>query len=359
MKVLLSIVLPVYNGEKYLMRTLKHLARIGCRSMEILLIDDGSLDQSGNICQVQAACDKRFRYIRQEHGGIAAARNTGVRLAEGRYIGFCDQDDRLLPRGYFALLSKMEKNDAQIGICSTERMIGGRRSPYEKLTDAVYRGDEVQRGLLYPLLFRGYAYSFVPSGNYLYGTLWKCIFRADWIRDHHLTFRAFVAYEDDWLFVTQALSLARNAVSVSASGYCWRVEADSESHRRMMTENLMEKLDCLDDFLCSCIGAEIKTDEIFREFQKVNLCGHYMSILKSGNDLKGIRQYLQRTDYRRQISCRKYLKRSAWHERILLNALWAGGVQAAYVVCRVYDCLERNLGKIQWVVRIERRCKIL
>ncbi len=354
----MSVVLPVYNGEKYLRRTLGHLAGIKRRDMEILLIDDGSADQSADICQTQAAGDPRFRYVRQEHMGIAAARNKGVSLARGKYIGFCDQDDVLLTRGYFSLLLKMKSCNAQMGICSTERLIGGMRSPYERLTNGVYRGNEVQKELLYPLLFRGYAYPFVRSKNYLYGTLWKCIFRMDFIRENHLTFAAFVGYEDDWLFVTRALCIARNAVSVSASGYCWRVGQDSASHRHTETGDLLERSARLDAYLYSYLEAGIGDAAVFREFQKINTCEHYMAVLRERYDKSVLQEYLQETDYRKQLSCRKYLVRSAIQKRVLLNLLWCGGVRTAYVVSRVYDWLVTKLEKVQWIILLERRSKI-
>lgn len=89
----ISVIVPVYNKEAYLARTLDALLGQTLRDLEIVLIDDGSNDASGGICDVYAARDSRVVVIHQANRGVSAARNAGLDAARGEYVGFCDADD--------------------------------------------------------------------------------------------------------------------------------------------------------------------------------------------------------------------------------------------------------------------------
>jgi len=94
-----SIIMPVYNAGKYLSIAIGSIIRQSFQNFELILIDDGSSDGSANICDEYAAADSRVRVLHRRNGGICNARNTGMAMAKGEYIGFCDHDDEYLP-GY-------------------------------------------------------------------------------------------------------------------------------------------------------------------------------------------------------------------------------------------------------------------
>lgn len=116
MKPLISIIVPVYNSEKYLAQCLSSLRDQTYTNIEVLLIDDGSSDNSASICRSFAKADKRFHYYYQENSGVSAARNKGIDLAIGEYIGFCDSDDWVEKDMYETLVSLLEKEDADASI---------------------------------------------------------------------------------------------------------------------------------------------------------------------------------------------------------------------------------------------------
>ena len=120
---LLTVIVPVYNGEKYIEETVQSILASDYRQIELLLLDDGSTDGSGQICERLAQKDARIRYLRQKNEGIVATRNWGIELAKGAYICFCDQDDIVSQRMYAVLMEKMQAADAQIAMCSTGRLI--------------------------------------------------------------------------------------------------------------------------------------------------------------------------------------------------------------------------------------------
>ena len=114
----LSIIVPVYNAEKYLEKCLDSIINQTFRDYETILIDDGSTDRSGIICDEYAVKDARFKVIHQKNSGVSSARNTGLDIAQGKYLGFIDADDWVDPNMYKAMISKTKTNyKADIVIC--------------------------------------------------------------------------------------------------------------------------------------------------------------------------------------------------------------------------------------------------
>ena len=88
-----SVILPVYNGEKYIKETIKSILQSEYRNIEVLIIDDGSTDNSLIYCQQLQQQDDRICIYSKENGGTVSARNYGISKASGKYLCFCDQDD--------------------------------------------------------------------------------------------------------------------------------------------------------------------------------------------------------------------------------------------------------------------------
>lgn len=108
----ISVIVPVYNVEKYLVRCVDSIVNQTYENLEIILVDDGSPDASGSICD--SFTDPRIRVIHKENGGLSSARNAGLDIATGDYIGFIDSDDWIAPDMYETML-RMAK-EAQAGI---------------------------------------------------------------------------------------------------------------------------------------------------------------------------------------------------------------------------------------------------
>lgn len=113
----ISIVVPVYNVEKYLEKCLDSIIKQTFIDVEILLIDDGSTDNSLKICKNYAEKDDRIRVIHQINQGLSAARNTGIENAKGKYIGFIDSDDYIDEDMYEYLYNQITNQDADIAVC--------------------------------------------------------------------------------------------------------------------------------------------------------------------------------------------------------------------------------------------------
>lgn len=117
----ISVIVPVYNAVKYLPRCIESILAQTCRDIELLLIDDGSSDGSGAVCDEYAMRDGRVRVIHKENGGVSAARNDGIGAARGEYLAFCDNDDFCAEGMLERLLWMCTAYDCGIAQCLCER----------------------------------------------------------------------------------------------------------------------------------------------------------------------------------------------------------------------------------------------
>ena len=118
---LVSVIVPTFNIERYIKKCLDSLLSQTLKEIEIICIDDGSTDTSGQILDEYATKDSRIKVIHRINGGLSAARNTGLSIAQGQYIGFVDGDDWVNPQ-MFQELSKalIEHPQSDIAICGVE-----------------------------------------------------------------------------------------------------------------------------------------------------------------------------------------------------------------------------------------------
>ena len=118
MEPLISVIVPIYNAEQYLDRCIKSILSQTYADLEVILIDDGSSDSSSNICKQYELLDRRVRYYYQKNSGVSAARNKGLDIAKGEYIGFCDADDWIETDMYEVLYSMINSTQSDVSICS-------------------------------------------------------------------------------------------------------------------------------------------------------------------------------------------------------------------------------------------------
>lgn len=126
----LSIIVPVYNVDKYLERCIRSILNQTYENFEIILVNDGSTDNSGIICENYSKVDSRIRVIHKKNEGVSSARNIGVDNAKGKYIGFIDPDDYINKYMYEILINVLKKNNSDMVICDyykiAEKYIDGK-----------------------------------------------------------------------------------------------------------------------------------------------------------------------------------------------------------------------------------------
>lgn len=122
MKEKISIIVPVYNAEEYVENTVQSIINQTYKNIQIILVDDGSIDQSLKIIQQLAKKEKRIKVIHQENKGVSAARNTGISHATGDYITFVDADDLLEPKACEILYNNIKKYNSDISVASVKKI---------------------------------------------------------------------------------------------------------------------------------------------------------------------------------------------------------------------------------------------
>jgi len=140
MKPLVSIIIPVYNVEKYLRECLDSVRNQTLREIEVICVDDGSTDASGRILDEYAAEDERFIVIHQENTKQGKARNRAIPLARGTYTGFCDSDDRMEPEMCEKLYALATETGSDIAQCSY-KILGKMKDPLRKFPGTFYSSE--------------------------------------------------------------------------------------------------------------------------------------------------------------------------------------------------------------------------
>ena len=130
---LISVIVPVYKVEAYLDRCVQSIVDQTYRNLEIILVDDGSPDNCPAMCDAWAEKDSRIRVIHKENGGLSDARNAGMAVTAGEFVGFVDSDDSIAPEMYQMLLERMNADGSDIAACGVE-MVFEDGSPARLLT---------------------------------------------------------------------------------------------------------------------------------------------------------------------------------------------------------------------------------
>lgn len=145
---LISVVIPVYNGEKYIEKTINSILKQEYKNIEILVINDGSVDDTAQVVTRLVEKDKRLRLINQKNAGVSTARNVGIDHSKGKYIAFVDGDD-LVTEDYIShLYSVMAHNDVEI-VASTTMDYYSSEKPTNETNVKIVSGQEAAIEMLY------------------------------------------------------------------------------------------------------------------------------------------------------------------------------------------------------------------
>lgn len=221
----ISVIVPVYNVADYLPACLNSILTQDYGDLEVILIDDGSTDASGRICDQYAAKDSRVRVIHQKNGGGAAAKNAGLRVASGTYLAFVDSDDYLEPDAYGFLMKTLLETGAD-AVQGSFREIYRNRTVEQRISEETL--EEYQYLLRFPKDF-----SCALLWNKLYR---RKIFDGAFFEEGHKI--------DDEYFTYQGFLQPRRVVRTDRIVYNYRKRASSVMSSPESAERLV--LDCLD-----------------------------------------------------------------------------------------------------------------
>lgn len=220
MKTLVSIIIPVYKTKPYLERCIQSVLKQTYPCWELLLIDDGSPDDSGEFCDELAGRDKRIQAIHKDNGGVSSARNVGIRKSKGEWMMFLDSDDFFRDEDYLEnLVAVSEQTDIVLsGFCYYSEV----------------RGYSMARITSQGMKYEGPAYcDFVSSGlnRFDFLVVWAKLFKSQIIRDHHLCFDENMIVTEDALFLHQYLLWSHSLCTSRATGYAFSTKEGKSRYK--------------------------------------------------------------------------------------------------------------------------------
>ena len=220
----ISIVIPIYNAEDHLQRCVDSVLNQTEKNIEIILVDDGSKDNSIEICKNYLNQDKRVQLIHQENSGVSAARNRGIEQACGEYIGFIDSDDWIEPNMYECLLREANQASADIVICDA-------RTVYE---DGKIQADTITQLSGNQILQKS---EFTPSLLLeMAGSAFRCIYKNHRYNDKlqkqkTILFPLGVKFSEDRIFNLYAFGQANKICYIKKAFYNRYMNEKSTVHR--------------------------------------------------------------------------------------------------------------------------------
>lgn len=230
----LSVVVPVYNVEQYLGQLIESLQHQTLRDLQIVLVDDGSPDGSGGICDRYAAEDDRICVIHKKNGGVGAARNDGLAAATGTWVYFCDSDDYLETDALERLVETGEREQAEVVFGDVAMLSGEKRELLHFHKEAFATSDRAVLDRLAMTVF-GRHYCYLPPeggpAKCCYGGPWNKIVRRELLEREHFSFDLTVrGICDDLLYSMYLFAGAKRVAYVPTVIYNYRLLGNSITH---------------------------------------------------------------------------------------------------------------------------------
>ena len=283
MSVKISVIVPVYNAEQYLKICLNSILNQTLRDVEVILIDDCSADNSGKICDEFAAIDSRVTVIHKENEGAAAARNAGLLMATGEYIGFVDADDWIEQDMYEVMFANAQELCSDVVFCNyvTELSTATNKVDVNSGKQNIYRKSEIQKKFL-PYFF-GYEYSeivnyksycsFADYNSYI----WLCIYKRKVIQKAQITFPSErIYFNEDNLFNLNFIYNTNTITHVDKYFYHYRFNQSSFT-KTFNDKYLVNKLNKY-EYLLSFIEKNNLEDD-FQNRLKIKICIETINII--------------------------------------------------------------------------------
>lgn len=214
-----SIIIPVYNTGEYLRSCVDSVLAQTLEAWELLLVDDGSTDNSGAICDEYAQKDSRIRAIHKENQGVSMARNLGLELARGEYVGFVDSDDWVAPEMFGEMYRSARETGADIVMCDAVTVFGDGREEPDTITGLSGHAGIVREEWTPELLLE------------MAGSACRCTYRRALLEAHGVRFPVGLRFSEDRIFNLYAMGYA-NRVEYRKEPYYYRLlRADSAVHK--------------------------------------------------------------------------------------------------------------------------------
>lgn len=236
---LVSVIIPAYNIEDYIGRCLDSIISQTYKNLEIIVVDDGSRDYTGEILDNYAKKDRRIKVIHKENGGVSSARNKGIEAAEGDYIGFIDGDDLIEPEMYKTLVDLLEEENADIAHCGYQMVFPDRIDYYHNTgKKKIQTTEEGLKDLL--------------SGEMIEPGLVNKIYKKELIKNCRLN--ETVKINEDLLMNYQLFKLSQKSVYYDITPYSYMIRSSSATGANSLITKREDSLRVLNQIKDDCIN---------------------------------------------------------------------------------------------------------
>lgn len=267
---MISVIVPVYKVEKYLEKCVNSICSQSYSDLEIILVDDGSPDNCGKICDEMALNDQRIRVIHQKNQGLAAARNAGLAIAQGKYVAFVDSDDTIENGTYLMLHNMIENYDTDIAICECRKV--KENELLKQIEYSNYNDKLLDNNKLWELVF-----------GQLNNSSWNKLYKRSLIGE--LQFPPKMVHGEDLLFNIEYLAKCNTGVYNEAPVYNYLSRNDSIT-RSSFNENVFWEIIAKDkakDLVKQYMPIQLKNAELFCFRARMNVL---RSVYAADNELK-------------------------------------------------------------------------
>lgn len=235
--IFLSIIVPVYNTEQYLAKCIGSILQANIPQMEIILVDDGSTDNSLTLCQTYAAQYDCIKVLVQENAGPSAARNRGLRQARGTYVAFFDSDDHVQPDVFLQSIRVCLCQSFSPDVLVSDFLCVG-------ADDRIFNVARQIKETAHPIFDRNYLMHFLRSQG-CYWNVWRCVFRREFLLSHDSFFCEGYHCAEDLEFMTRVLTEAEDICFYHAPYYRYVVAYGNTLSRRYTIERIRHFLTML------------------------------------------------------------------------------------------------------------------
>lgn len=250
---LVSIILPVYNAQSHLARCVGSICAQTYQNIEIIILNDGSKDQSLPVCEEFRQKDPRILLVDKANSGVSDTRNLGLKLASGKYVEFVDSDDYLDPDFTERLVAAAEENEADFVIAPYKMVIPAGASKPEQVLDKIQ--DELGvMSVARPPEVR--EYGFLPAGvydkdtfalrlmdkpaSYFYSVLWNKLYRRDILTGNDIQFISEMRWAEDLVFNLRYIQYAERFVAIDKPGYYYVQNPQSICHTQINAATIVQ-----------------------------------------------------------------------------------------------------------------------
>lgn len=262
---LISIIVPIYNVEKYLDRCINSIINQSYKNIEIILVNDGSTDNSLKICEKYKLIDDRVIIINKKNGGQSEARNFGINVAKGKYISFVDSDDLIHIDMYSILYSAIIKNDSDISICRYKKFNSN------NIDRIIHDSIQKKKNVIVKHVNNEYALSKCLNTKRITVSAWSKLYKKDIFNEIKFPYGTEM---EDWAIIVDLMLKCKKVALINEELYYYYYRSNSTMNKRFKESDLklenifLRNLELVDKYFPS-----------LHNQAKTNLTAHYFYVI--------------------------------------------------------------------------------